>query len=191
MWTTTLWQHGMLPLQWGVVISASLVAAVIDLRERRIPNRLTGPLVLGGFVWAAVVGGPGGVADAAVACVLLAFPFVLLFLFAGGGAGDAKLMGALGAWLGVINGLVALVAVTLAGVLLAVGWAVAKRQVRSVAANVTAVGQAVLFTVLTKGKCQDTKALVPKLQEMQTIPYGVAIFVGVSSAAIGVFLWCA
>ena len=35
------------------------------------------------------------------------FLFVLLFIVAGGGAGDAKLMGA-GIWLGLINGLFAL-----------------------------------------------------------------------------------
>ena len=32
-------------LQWGVVISASLVAAAIDLRTRRIPNLLTAPAI--------------------------------------------------------------------------------------------------------------------------------------------------
>ena len=40
-------------IQWGVVIGASLIAAVLDLRARRIPNLLCGPLFITGLIWAA------------------------------------------------------------------------------------------------------------------------------------------
>lgn len=108
MWLTTLWEQGLQPVPWAVVVAASLVAAMTDIASRRIPNILTGPLLLGGVVWAAWTAGPSGLADSISACVLLALPYVLLFLFAGGGAGDAKLMGAVGAWLGMVNGLIVL-----------------------------------------------------------------------------------
>ena len=100
MWAATLWDHNMLPLQWGVVIGTALAAAVCDLRTRRVPNLLTGPIVLAGLAWGIWVGGWAGLADSVAGCLLLAIPYVLLFVFAGGGAGDAKLMGAIGSrWL--------------------------------------------------------------------------------------------
>jgi prepilin signal peptidase PulO-like enzyme (type II secretory pathway) len=85
--------------QWGVVFGTSLAAAIFDLRSKRIPNALTIPLLVAGLVWATWIGGLSGLGNAAAACFLLALPYVFLFLFAKGGAGDAKLMGAIGAWL--------------------------------------------------------------------------------------------
>ena len=104
----TLWDHSVVPVQWGVVLCVSLIGAITDLRSGRIPNFLTMPILLAGATWAVWLCGPAGLADALLGCLLLATPYVLLFVFAGGGAGDAKLMGAIGAWLGVVNGLVAL-----------------------------------------------------------------------------------
>ena len=104
-------------LQWGVVIGASLVAAAFDLQTRRIPNALTMPLLLAGLIRAIWLGRLLGLADAAAACFLLAMPFVLLFVFAGGGAGDAKLMGAIGAWLGLAQGMRVLLCVAAAGII--------------------------------------------------------------------------
>jgi prepilin signal peptidase PulO-like enzyme (type II secretory pathway) len=71
---TTLWNTNLPFLQWGVVIGASTAAAVWDLRQRRIPNILTGPLFIGGLVWAIWVGGLAGLGEALVACVILAAP---------------------------------------------------------------------------------------------------------------------
>ena len=43
-------ENKMVLLQWGVVIGASLAAAIFDLRERRIPNMLCGPLFIAGLI---------------------------------------------------------------------------------------------------------------------------------------------
>src|SRR5258705_13452978 len=107
MWLTTLYEHPTPSLQWGTVLGASLVAAFWDLRSRRIPNLLTFPLVLGGWAAAAWASGGAGLADSLTATVILGAPFVLLFVFAGGRAGDAKLVGGVGAWLGGANGVLA------------------------------------------------------------------------------------
>jgi prepilin peptidase CpaA len=181
----------MLPLQWSVAIGVSLVAAVIDVRSRRIPNRLTGPLALAGLLWATCVSGLAGLGDAALGCLLLSFPFVVLFLFAGGGAGDAKLMGALGTWLGVVNGSLALAAVCLAGVFLAVVCALAKKQLLATLARVASLAQSFLMFVLTRGAHRENPSLALGTREMQTVPYAVAIFIGVSIAGGGVWICCA
>ncbi len=80
-----MWNDGMPRAQWGAVIGASLAAAVFDMMQRRIPNRLTGPVFLGGLVWSLYACGWGGLRDAFAGGVLLALPFVVLFVCAGGG----------------------------------------------------------------------------------------------------------
>jgi prepilin peptidase CpaA len=77
-----------------------LVASVLDLRERRIPNWLTLSLLVGGMVQAGL--GSGTVSPASSGLGILV-GFVLMFLpFALGalGGGDVKLLAAVGAWLG-------------------------------------------------------------------------------------------
>ena len=133
----SLWNHPMWFAQWGVVVTASVATAFFDLRSRRMPNLITGPLLLSGLIAATWVGGWSGLLDSFAACLLLAAPYVLLFLFAGGGAGDAKLMGGLGAWLGLANGLVTLASVALAGVALAVLFALAGSRLKDVFRNLS------------------------------------------------------
>ncbi|MCK4601439.1 MAG: prepilin peptidase [Phycisphaerae bacterium] len=181
----TLWNQAPPLAQWAVVIGASLVGAVFDVKSRRIPNALTGPLLVGGLLWAGMVGGAAGLADAAAGCVVLAAPYILLFLLAEGGAGDAKLMGAIGAWLGLVNGLVALGTVAVCGVVLAVGFALAKRQSRRVFVNVARVACWAIFWVFARGKAPR----LPKAKDMPKMPYGVAIFMGVCLAAGAVLAW--
>src|SRR6056297_2650346 len=107
MWTA-LWHDSVPLIQWATVLGASLAAAGWDIRCRRIPNFLTGPVLLAGLIWAAASAGWAGLGDSLAAAALLGLPYVVLFLQCGGGAGDAKLMMALGAWLGLVNGVVVL-----------------------------------------------------------------------------------
>lgn len=192
VWTLTPWGHTIEPMQWVIVIGAALFAAASDIRTRRIPNLLTGPLFAAGLLWATWNHGLAGLGDAVIASVLLACPYVLLFAFAGGGAGDAKLMGAIGAWLGVMTGLMVLVSVLLAGVILAVGFALSKRRFKVVLVNLARAAQdttGVIYSIIVRRKFKGTPSLMPRIQDLQTMPYGVAIFLGVCIAAGGVFAW--
>ena len=87
-------------LPWIVVLAATGIAAITDGLTSRIPNVLTLPLWVAGLVYGALSAGLWGGAESLVASLLLALPYILLFVYAGGGGGDAKIMGALGAWLG-------------------------------------------------------------------------------------------
>ena len=177
-------------LQWGVVIGASLVGAVLDVRTRRIPNALCGPLLVAGLLWSTWYGGAEGLVKAVAACVVLAMPFVLLFLFAGGGAGDAKLMAAIGAWLGLKQGIIVLGCVCVAGGVLAIATAIAKKRLKVVLANIMLSVYNFIVALLT-GRSIRTAAneARPEETEKLTVPYGVAIFAGVCLGGAVIWLW--
>ena len=75
------------------------IAAVTDLRTRRIPNKLTLPIFVLGLVYQASFHGLPGLYNAAQAFALGFGTLFILWLIGGGGGGDAKLMGALSVWL--------------------------------------------------------------------------------------------
>jgi prepilin peptidase CpaA len=85
---------------WALTLALTLSAGYTDLRERRIPNWLTVPsLIIGLAVHSWLGGGRGALTSlegAGLALVIL-LPLVLM---RGLGAGDWKLMGAVGAFLG-------------------------------------------------------------------------------------------
>ena len=80
MFATALWHHPLMPLQWGVVMVAALVGAGTDIKSRRIPNWLTGPVLLSGLVFAGVTAGWAGLGDALAGMLLAGVPFVVLFM---------------------------------------------------------------------------------------------------------------
>jgi prepilin peptidase CpaA len=83
-----------------VVLAVALVAAGWDIATRRIPNALTfGAAVVAVAAQAYVGGWPGAVLALAGWAVGVAL-FFPVFALGGMGAGDVKLMGAIGAWLG-------------------------------------------------------------------------------------------
>jgi len=175
--------------QWGVVIGASLVGAILDLRTRRIPNLLCGPLWFAGLLWSIWHGGMEGLVEAAAASVALALPFVLMFILAAGGAGDAKLMAAIGAWLGLEQGIIVLGCVCVAGGALAIAVAIAKRRLKVVLANIRLCVYNFVVSVATGRKIRTAADVAgPEQSEKLTIPYGVAIFVGVCLGAVVIWL---
>lgn len=188
MWVTTFLDEPVTPLAWGVVLVTSLVCAVTDARSRRIPNALALPVLAAGLVHGALQAGWTGLGESAAACLLLALPYVLLFLFAGGGAGDAKLMGALGAWLGLAWGAVALVAVCLAGVLLALLWSAAHRRLGAVVGSLSLLVRGALLPFFGTGSLREIPQLLPPTDEGDKLPYGLAIAAGAVLAFCGAML---
>jgi prepilin peptidase CpaA len=83
------------------VVAFTLVAAVMDLRTRRLPNWLTVSAWAVAIVFHSVTSGLSGLAMALAGFAAGFGILLVLWLIGGGGGGDVKLMGALGAWLGV------------------------------------------------------------------------------------------
>lgn len=86
-----------------VTVIVAMIAAVIDIRRFRVPNALTFPLAILGLTFHAAVSGLGGL-QYSVAGIVIGLAALLLFYVMGVmGAGDVKLLAAIGAWIGAAN----------------------------------------------------------------------------------------
>jgi len=87
------------PVPLLVVILAVLITAVIDLWKFKIPNVVTFPLLITGVAYHGWTDGASGVGQSLLG-VLFALVILGAFCCMGGiGAGDVKLLAAIGAWL--------------------------------------------------------------------------------------------
>ena len=115
------------PFAFWPTCTVVTVAAVIDVRHRRIPNWLVVPFLAFGILSGGVADGSQGVIRSLSGIALaggIAGPFCYL---RGMGMGDLKLLAGIGAWLGPRQLASALVATALAGGILALAVALWKR----------------------------------------------------------------
>ena len=87
-----------------VVAVASVVAGVIDAIRLRIPNWLTVTLLVSGLAYHGVTGGLAGLEHSVAGLMVNFLLVVVLYLIGAMGAGDVKLIAAIGAWLGIPGG---------------------------------------------------------------------------------------
>src|SRR6266404_7874264 len=104
----------------AVAAAVAICAAIIDVRERRIPNRLTYAAMIAGSVLQGALHGWRGVLASAGGGLLFGGVFLLFYLVRAMGAGDVKLAAALGSIVGYSATLPVLLATGLAGGALAI-----------------------------------------------------------------------
>ena len=88
------------PFLFITLIGILIVAAVIDIRIQKIPNLLTFPTMVFGLVYYGVTNGWNGLLFSLGGIALGIAIFFILYMMGGMGAGDVKLMGAVGAIIG-------------------------------------------------------------------------------------------
>src|SRR5579859_2753636 len=80
-----------------ILVTVLAIAAVTDLRKRRIPNMLTFPALGFGILLNSAFAGVDGLKSSGEAALLAIAVLLPLYMFKGMGAGDVKLMAAIGA----------------------------------------------------------------------------------------------
>jgi prepilin peptidase CpaA len=162
---------------WALVIVLTLVAAFVDFRTRKIPNWLTVPSLFAGITLHAVTRGwPGAKLslEGAGLALALVLPLVLLRAL---GAGDWKLMGAVGAFLGPI-----MVLFVLFGSILVSGLMAMVEMIRAGRARETFRNLVVLVRGFISFGLRPNSKVSLDNPELLKLPFGVAV--AVSTVAV-------
>ena len=158
-----------------LVIAAGIVASLIDVRSRRVPNLLTGPLAVTGVGLAAAGLGVVDAGAAVLGCVVGLIVMLPLHIVGGTGAGDVKLVAALGTLLGPVGILNAIVRMGIAGGVIALGVAVRRGSLRRTLSG----------TALLVARADGAAAAIEHPAMNNRFPYAPAIAIGAALVALG------
>ena len=154
----------------------SIVAAIFDIRSRRIPNWLVLAGLVSGLVLNGVLAGLAGLGSSLLGFGLALLIYVPLFVLRAMGGGDVKLMAALASLCGPYNWLVLFVFASLAGGIFAILVVFGRHAARS-----TFVNTVHILRELARGRMpfRSNPALDIAHESSNSIPHGVAIAAGV------------
>ena len=156
-----------------VALVLAVFAAALDLRQRRIPNWLTYPGILAGFGLRAAFFGWKGLLSALVGCLLAGGIMLIFYAVQAMGAGDVKLLAAIGALTGPRQTTGVLLATAIFGGILAIVYAVSKGRMVSTLKN---VGSVLRFHA-TSGMRSHPEVNLDNPEALR-MPYGLAIALG-------------
>jgi prepilin peptidase CpaA len=123
-------------LQAGAVLVVCVAACVTDFRSRRIPNVLTFGAAAAAIGFHALTGGWSGLGGSLAGWAVGVAVFAPFFVLGGMGAGDVKLLAAIGAWLGPLDTVWTALYTMIAGGMLALVVSFASGYLRQAVTNV-------------------------------------------------------
>jgi len=162
-----------------LALALAISAAVFDVQQRRIPNRLTYPAMVAGVALRGVLFGWRGVLTAAEGWALAGGIVFLFYLVRAMGAGDVKLLAAIGSLVGPRHALAVLLATAIFGGLFAIVYAIYRGRMRSTLRN---VGSVLWFHA--RSGLQAHPELNLDNPATLRMPYGVAIAAGTLYACL-------
>ncbi len=159
---------------FGALAAGALLATIIDIRSRRIPNALTASMT--GVGLGLALSGLSGVSPAASLAGLMVGLMLMMpgYMMGATGAGDVKLMAAVGAILGIQLVVTAFLFTAIAGGVLAVAVALRRRRLAA-----TLAGTGRMISAPT-----DLRREVREASPVSRFAYGPAIAIGSVMAAI-------
>lgn len=114
----------------------ALIGSVFDVKSRRIPNFITMPAFLFGLALHLALGGWRQLLSSLAAGLICGLVFLVFYLAGGMGAGDVKLILAVGCIAGLSHVAYLLVLTALSGGVMAIVWAVARGRLQQTIMNV-------------------------------------------------------
>jgi prepilin peptidase CpaA len=112
------------------------VASIHDVRDRRIPNVLSGLAIVAGLTIHTALGGWSGLGDSAFAGLVAGTVSLIFWIVGGMGAGDVKLMAAVGCMTGFFPLRLVLISTAITGGLFALGLSIYYGRLRETLRNV-------------------------------------------------------
>lgn len=163
------------PITNGTLLTLVAIAAATDLHNHRIPNWLVATALLLALPLQTYLHGLGvGTSAWALGALTGLAPLLVAYLLRAVGAGDAKLMAAIGAFVGPHAVLQIVLATFLVGGLMALAVMLSRKQTRQALANLTA--QFLWLPMAWHGPASGSDI---KIEKTYRLPYAVAIAGGV------------
>lgn len=157
------------PVLVAITVTWAALAAIWDLRTQRIPNWMTFPAALLGLAINAALGGLSGLGQSALGILLGLALLIVPFALGGMGAGDVKMLAAVGAFGGPAFVWRTFLMGSVAGGLISIGFILLRSRV-----DRQSLQAAVLTRRMPGGVVKASK---------QAFPYGVAILAGTVAAS--------
>jgi prepilin peptidase CpaA len=176
-------EYGWLVMAVSWLVSIVLVvAAVIDGRKLKVPNWITWPLVLSGWIAGAILFGWAGLGWS-VAGTLVGLGLLLpAYAIGGMGAGDVKLLAGVGAWIGITDTFWAFVVSVIVGAVISIAMVLYRRD--------WSKHQNQLWVILTeilviRNPTELSAIAADRKKSMLLLPYGIPIAIG----TVAYFVW--
>ena len=170
-----------LAVSWLVTVTL-IVAAVIDGWKLKVPNWLTFPMVISGWVASTLLFGWAGLGWSLVGTAVGLALLLPAYAIGGMGAGDVKLLAGVGAWIGMTDTFWAFMVSALVGAVIAVGmvlyrraWQKHQRQFWSILTEI----------MVLRNPTELSSIAAERKSSMMLLPYGIPIAIG----TIAYFAW--
>ncbi|HTU25994.1 MAG TPA: prepilin peptidase [Pirellulales bacterium] len=166
---------------WLVTVTL-IVAAVIDGLQLKVPNWITFPMILSGWIYSTVTFGWEGLGASLLGTAVGLGLLLPAYAIGGMGAGDVKLLAGVGAWMGTIITIYAFCVSALLGGVIAIGmvlyrraWEKHRDQFWTIVNEVTTIRDPELLSAIA----------AERKKSMLLLPYGIPIALG----SIAYFVW--
>jgi len=166
---------------WVVTVTL-ILAAVIDGFELKVPNWVTFPMVISGWIYSTVAFGLPGLGWSLIGTLVGLAVLLPAYAIGGMGAGDVKLMAGVGAWMHGMHTFYGFCATAIVGAVLAIAMVLYRREWNQHFGQFFSITSEIM-TIKDPEKLAVIAA--ERKSSMLLLPYGIPIAIG----TIGYFAW--